>query len=164
MSNLDTKKKMIQTKKGQRSSPKTEFKRGNIPWWIKRGLPHPSRDPAVIDKIKSYRLKQKFPKKDTVIETKLREALRREGFIFETYYPIIGQPDIAFPERKVAVFCDGCYWHGCPVCGYDTLRPNHDERVTSQLEGKGWTVLRFWEHEINEDEKECVRRIGQVLG
>lgn len=67
--------------------------------------------------------------------------------------------DIVFPGAKVAVFIDGCYWHGCPK-HYRPARTNveywkpkieenkaRDTRIDLRLKAAGWTVLRFWEHE-----------------
>lgn len=71
------------------------------------------------------------------------------------------RPDIVFTRRRVAVFCDGCFWHGCPEHGRrPTVHNAHywspkiagnrerDARHTAALEHAGWTVLRFWEHEL----------------
>jgi DNA mismatch endonuclease (patch repair protein) len=75
-----------------------------------------------------------------------------------------GKPDIAFDRQKVAVFVDGCFWHGCPIC----LRPlpvsNHEywetkiaanmaraERAQIALASDGWRFVRIWEHEIGRD-------------
>lgn len=69
------------------------------------------------------------------------------------------RPDVVFPKRRVAVFVDGCFWHGCPVHGTQPatnrdywakkLEANRhrDTSTTTALERDGWTVLRFWEHE-----------------
>lgn len=66
---------------------------------------------------------------------------------------------MAFPRARVAVFVDGCYWHGCPDHGHTPkanvdywqpkLRRNRerDAEVTAALESEGWTVIRAWEHE-----------------
>jgi len=89
-----------------------------------------------------------------------------------------GRPDITFTRKKVAVFVDGCFWHGCPHCsdgrapksntGYWTekrrLNRERDLRRTAELESAGWTVLRFWEHEVNRDPIACVLRTAQALG
>jgi DNA mismatch endonuclease (patch repair protein) len=68
-----------------------------------------------------------------------------------------GRPDLVFPGAKLAIFTDGCFWHGCPRCYrapqtrrvfwrnklIDNLR--RDRRVTRQLQKMGWRVLRVWE-------------------
>lgn len=70
--------------------------------------------------------------------------------------------DVAFPKEKVAVFVDGCFWHGCPVHGKRQFSgPNaqnwtakihrnqeRDRRATRHAEKDGWQVLRFWECEV----------------
>lgn len=72
----------------------------------------------------------------------------------------LGKPDFWFPNEKVAVFVDGCFWHGCPVhyvapatrsdfwqSKLEANR-NRDALVTASLAREGWEVLRFWEHEV----------------
>jgi len=113
--------------------------------------------------MKEVRLHQVFPKKDTDIEIKLQKALENKNIDFITHYPVTGQPDITFINQKVAVFCDGCYWHGCPTCGFDAPNPHRDAEVNSTLKNKGWKVLRFWGHEIKGDVEECVKRIEMVM-
>lgn len=87
-----------------------------------------------------------------------------------------GRPDFVFREAKVAVFVDGCFWHGCPSCGRlpktrqafwrtkiaaNVLRDKRDNRKLRQL---GWTVVRIWEHELkSRDTKRCISRIRRLL-
>lgn len=80
-------------------------------------------------------------------------------------YPVSGHPDFVFLDRRVAVFVDGCFWHGhdCrntrPVDNadyWDAKRERnriHDEQVTMSFMNRGWTVLRIWECEL----KKCNR-------
>lgn len=75
-------------------------------------------------------------------------------------WPLLGKPDFAFPRQRVAVFVDGCFWHGCSDCYrlprtrtsyWDAKRKRNklrDKAVTRQLNAKGWTVVRIWEHEL----------------
>jgi len=84
---------------------------------------------------------------------------------------VFGNPDFLFPEAKLAIFVDGCFWHGCPACGHvpRTRRPywgakiarnrQRDRKVTRRLRALGFRVLRFWEHDLNRLDH-C---IGQVL-
>ncbi len=92
----------------------------------------------------------------------LRKTLWAKGIRYRINYRVPGcRPDIVFPGNKIAVFVDGCFWHGCPdhyvrprsrTDFWDKkLRSNveRDRRQTIHLEDKGWKVLRFWEHEVH---------------
>ena len=71
-----------------------------------------------------------------------------------------GTPDFVFKEERLAVFLDGCFWHGCPKCYRrpkssqkywdEKLQSNikRDKRVRSKLRSMGWHVYRFWEHSL----------------
>ena len=111
-------------------------------------------------------------------ELQLRLGLVRSGISGWKLHPrgLVGNPDFFFPERKVAVFVDGCFWHGCPNCGHIPKKNNtfwatkirrnreRDAIKTSQLVDSGIKVLRFWEHELKEDAIKCVRLIKEALG
>ncbi|MBI4360536.1 DUF559 domain-containing protein [Candidatus Micrarchaeota archaeon] len=64
---------------------------------------------------------------------------------------------MAFPDVKLAIFCDGDYWHRRPDVH------EKDQRVNRILKENGWTVLRFWETEIRRDSKRIVNEIEHVL-
>ncbi|HEY5287193.1 MAG TPA: very short patch repair endonuclease [Solirubrobacteraceae bacterium] len=86
------------------------------------------------------------------------------------------RPDFAFPRQKVAVFVDGCFWHGCPECGrrpssntsYWTAKLDRnierDDEQTKRLRSAGWTVLRFWGHEIERDSEGIAFRLKPLVG
>jgi len=74
-----------------------------------------------------------------------------------------GNPDIILKEKKVAIFLDGCFWHGCPQC-YQKPETNKEFwqkkisknienaiKFTKNLEDDGWKVIRIWEHEIRKE-------------
>ncbi len=74
--------------------------------------------------------------------------------------PLFGKPDLVFRKHKVAVFVDGCFWHGCPTHGTrpksnaafwtDKIQRNisRDRLVNATLRSAGWRVLRIWQHEL----------------
>ncbi|NTI50967.1 very short patch repair endonuclease [Agrobacterium rhizogenes] len=114
---------------------------------------------------------------DTQLELKTRRSLFATGLRYRKHYPVPGFPrrsiDIAFPRHHLAVFLDGCFWHGCTT--HKTL-PNVNDRwwankidsnrrrdceTTAELENRGWLVLRFWEHEPTEA---VVATIIEALG
>jgi DNA mismatch endonuclease, patch repair protein len=119
---------------------------------------------------------------DSQPELRLRSALHRLGLRFRRNYAIEVdglrvRPDVVFPRRRVAVFLDGCYWHGCPQHG-EQPRANadywkakidrnrrRDRRVDAVLRGAGWTVFRVWEHEdplgVAPQIRELVRARGE---
>ena len=98
---------------------------------------------------------------DTKPEVELRKFLWSKGLRYRKYY---GEEkiDIAFPKAKVALFVDGCFWHGCPLHshipnsnkGYwqPKLERNkqRDTEKDSRLQNKGWLVIRIWEHELSD--------------
>lgn len=109
-------------------------------------------------------------------ETRLRFALVRAGTRDWRMNPIgiPGKPDFFFPLSKVAVFVDGCFWHGCQLCGHypkknaafwrakiDRNR-ERDQQVSDRLASDGYTVLRFWEHELRDNLAQCVSRIQRA--
>lgn len=75
-------------------------------------------------------------------------------------HPVIGKPDFAFPKNKIAIFIDGCFWHGCPyhyrmpknnkAYWKRKIRANkiRDKLVIKTLSRNGWRAIRFWEHEL----------------
>lgn len=91
------------------------------------------------------------------------------------HFPLLGKPDFAFPKQKVAVFVDGCFWHGCPKCYtrpktnrafWDRKRETNmarDRRVTRQLRRQGWKVIRIWQHSLKKSPNACLTRIHRGL-
>ena len=89
-----------------------------------------------------------------------------------------GKPDFAFPSKKVLVFVDGCFWHGCPKCyrlpednrDYWTEKLNRnrrrDRKVSQQLIANGWKVLRIWEHTLETDvgKRRVLQKLNNALG
>ncbi|MGV8084147.1 MAG: very short patch repair endonuclease [Coriobacteriia bacterium] len=101
-------------------------------------------------------------KRDTTPERRLRSALYARGHRYRVAYRVPGLPrrtvDIAFAGRRVAVFVDGCFWHGCPSHSAHvrtnagwwerkiTRNRERDEETNAALHALGWTVIRIWEH------------------
>lgn len=100
---------------------------------------------------------------DTKPERDVRAALHALGLRFRKntrpVSDIACRADVVFGPARVAVFIDGCFWHGCPVHGRTPKDPggywaaklarnrDRDLRNTAALEAAGWEVLRYWEHE-----------------
>ena len=113
--------------------------------------------------------------KDTVPELLLRKALWSIGLRYRVHYKLPGRPDIVFVKHKIAIFVDGCFWHGCPEHG---VRPKtnssfwdkkiqgnieRDKKNQQKLEEMGWTVLRFWEHEIEKNVLWISKKLEEAL-
>jgi DNA mismatch endonuclease, patch repair protein len=110
--------------------------------------------------------------KDTKPELTLRRALWRRGLRYRIQF---GQEkiDIAFKKEKLAIFIDGCFWHSCPkhshipkthqVYWIPKLSNNkrRDLEKTSRLVKSGWIVMRFWEHELK-DENNARMIVNQI--
>jgi DNA mismatch endonuclease (patch repair protein) len=101
--------------------------------------------------------------RDTAPEKALRSALHRKGLRFRVDVKPVKElnrrADIVFRSAKVAIFVDGCFWHGCPIHGTQAkanavfwrnkIRQNQkrDVNTTKRLREAGWKVIRVWEHE-----------------
>jgi DNA mismatch endonuclease (patch repair protein) len=89
---------------------------------------------------------------------------------------LVGKPDFLFRSERIAVFVDGCFWHGCPTC-YRRPEANRlywdakvgrnrtrDQHVSRTLRKEGWCVVRVWEHELENDIAAlCINRIRRLL-
>jgi DNA mismatch endonuclease (patch repair protein) len=109
-------------------------------------------------------------------EWRLRAILVRTGIRGWKLNPadVPGRPDFVFREERVALFVDGCYWHGCPTC-YRRPSSNtaywdskiqrnrvRDAKISTQLRRDGWRVLRVWEHQLS-DMEFVLRRVRSTL-
>ena len=130
----------------------------------------------MVDKItreKRSKIMAAIHSKDTKPELSLRKALWTRGLRYRIQY---GKEkiDIAFPAQKIAVFVDGCFWHGCPLHSHlpksneeywvPKLKKNieRDHAKNERLEAESWKVLRFWTHELGNNE-DVVRKIESEL-
>jgi DNA mismatch endonuclease (patch repair protein) len=117
-------------------------------------------------------------KSNKTTERALRMALVRCGLRGWVLHPpaIEGKPDFYFPKAALAVFVDGCFWHGCPKCGHtpNTNRlfwatkiernKERDRTNSRKLKNQGVSVIRLWEHELKEALPKCVLSIERVAG
>lgn len=110
---------------------------------------------------------------NTTPELRLRKALWNKGIRYRLHVRVEGtRPDLVFASRRLVVFVDGCFWHGCPQhyvrprsrsdFWADKLAVNtsRDRSQTTRLMEKGWSVLRFWEHEIDSDLERVVAEVA----
>lgn len=109
-------------------------------------------------------------------ELELRRAVWSCGLRYRLRERVFGtQPDLLFSASKVAVFVDGCFWHGCPI-HYSRPRSRtefwavklssnieRDSRHTLQLEREGWRVVRLWEHDVWSDLEQAVERVRSAV-
>jgi len=118
--------------------------------------------------------------RDTKPELAVRRLLHAHGYRYRVNYrpsrEIRRTADIVFTRRRVAVFIDGCFWHGCPLHGTSPkanadywgpkLAKNveRDADTTLRLSEDDWTVLRFWEHEAPADVAAAIEAAVQQFG
>jgi len=130
-----------------------------------------------MNTIKNYNM-TRVGHKNTDIELTLRRALWVRGHRYrKNYIKLIGKPDIVFVKKKIAVFCDGEFWHG-----FDWENAKHkfknnkeywiakiernmerDKMVNAKLKAAGWRVLRFWGNNIKKDTDGCIETIESIL-
>lgn len=110
-------------------------------------------------------------------EKVFRSALVRAGICGWILHPkeVFGTPDFYFSRAMLAVFVDGCFWHGCKKCGHipktrssfwrAKFERNKARRtlVRARLNDAGIKVIRFWEHQLDAEPKKAVRKIEEFL-
>ncbi|MCB1236857.1 MAG: DNA mismatch endonuclease Vsr [Verrucomicrobiae bacterium] len=103
-------------------------------------------------------------------EVAMARLLRQFGLAgWRRHLDLPGRPDFAYRREKIAIFVDGCFWHGCPKC-YRRPKSNQkfwdrkvlqnqarDRRVNRLLRAKGWKVVRVWEHQLEARERVAKR-------
>jgi len=135
------------------------------------------RPPTTDDKTRSYTM-SRIKSKDTSIEVSLRKALWASGIRYRKNYKALpGAPDIAITKDRIAVFCDGEFWHGKGwETNKDKLKNNReywiekiernikrDQDVDKALSNLGWSVIRFWGFEICKDVNGCIDDIKEAI-
>lgn len=108
------------------------------------------------------KIMSKVQSKGTKLEKLLRDVFVEHGWTFfeEQAQDIVGHPDFVYRERKVAIFVDSCFWHGCPrhlrmpASNVDywskkiERNKKRDTAVRRQIRQEGWYVVAIWEHEL----------------
>lgn len=100
-------------------------------------------------------------KQNKSTEMKLIKIFKENGIVgWRRNYKVKGHPDFVFPDKKIAIFVDGCFWHGhdCrntrPADNAEYWQKKrernmrHDKEITALFENRGWTVIRIWECEL----------------
>ena len=123
-------------------------------------MTEPHKEPPTAERAAVLR---RVRKQHTAPELLLRSALHRRGVRYRLHVPVPGRPrrsiDIALTRARIAVFVDGCFWHGC---AFHFHLPQHnrawwtwklasihhrDAETVELLDAAGWVALRVWEHE-----------------
>ena len=117
---------------------------------------------------------------NTKIEIILRKALWHRGYRYRiNYKKLPGKPDIVLTKYKIAIFCDGEFFHGKD---WEVLKPRlekgdngsfwiskisrnreRDDEINKKLLFMGWTVIRFWGNDIKKNTDECIRVIEETI-
>ena len=128
----------------------------------------------IFDKEKrSAIMRQVKSKKNKSTELRLIKIFKENGVTgWKRNYPVIGHPDFVFLKQRIAVFVDGCFWHGhdCrntrPSANEEFWRKKrernikHDKEITELFESRGWTVIRIWECELKQ--QNCERTLLKI--
>ena len=134
----------------------------------------------VLTKEQRRKNMQNIKCKDTRIEVLLRKALWNKGIKYrKNCRDLPGKPDIVITRYKIAIFCDGEFFHGKD---WEVLRPRlekgnnseywiskisrnreRDDEVNKQLLYQGWTVIRFWGSDIKKHTEDCVRVVEETI-
>lgn len=111
---------------------------------------------------------------NTKIDLEMKKILTKNKIKHLMYPKMFGNPDFIIERKRIAVFCDGDFWHGYkydekkkPSKEFwrDKIENNmkRDVRITRKLRKDGWSVLRFWEHDIEKRPEVCINRIKRKI-
>ena len=115
-------------------------------------------------------------KQNKSTEMKLIKIFKENGIVgWRRNYKVKGHPDFVFPDKKIAIFVDGCFWHGhdCrntrPADNAEYWQKKrernmrHDKEITTLFENRGWTVIRIWECELKKKNFENLKNKIEIL-
>ena len=134
----------------------------------------------VVTKEQRHKNMKNIKGKDTKIEVLLRKALWNKGYRYrKNYKKLEGKPDIVLTKYKIAIFCDGEFFHGKD---WEKLKERlksgnngefwikkiarnmeRDDNINKRLQFEGWTVLRFWGDDIKKNTEDCVKTIEETV-
>jgi DNA mismatch endonuclease, patch repair protein len=112
---------------------------------------------------------------NTTTELRLIHIMRKEGITgWRRGVRLTGKPDFVFERQKLAVFVDGCFWHGCRCKRLPTehrafwrakIEANRarDKQTNQRLRQAGWTTVRIWEHQLRRSPSRVVERLRRAL-
>lgn len=113
--------------------------------------------------------------KNTSLEVNFRKLLWEKGLRgYRIHYNLPGKPDIVYVSKKIVIFLDGDFWHGynwkklgkVPPKKYwqEKIQKNIDraKKYNKQLKKDGWTVLRFWEHDVKKKPDKCIKKVKEA--
>lgn len=123
---------------------------------------------------------KKLKSSDTSIEVTLRKALWKKGYRYrKNCAELPGKPDIVITKYKIAIFCDGEFFHGKD---WEIRKPKiaqgnngdywirkisrnreRDDEINKKLLAMGWTVIRFWGNDIKKNTDECIKVIEEII-
>ncbi len=108
--------------------------------------------------------------KNTKIDLKMKKILASLNYKYKMYPKIFESPDFLIERKKIAIFCDGDFWHGYKY--FEKKKPakkfwrekiesnmKRDKKVSRKLRRNGLSVLRFWEHDIEKRPEYCKKKI-----
>lgn len=108
-----------------------------------------------------------FSRPTSKVHLKFKQELLSRGYdSFKTEYPLgYYSLDEADPTLLIALEIDGCYWHGCPICGYDPPPKvaRRDKAKSTFLANHGWTLVRLRECELKHNLSECIARVDSAI-
>ena len=111
---------------------------------------------------------------NTKIDLKMKKTLGELKIKYEMYPKMSGSPDFIIKRHKIAIFCDGDFWHGYKY--HEKKKPSkkfwrekiennmkRDRRTSARLRRDGWSVLRFWEHDIEKRIDACINKLSRKI-
>lgn len=130
--------------------------------------------PDVFSPEKRSWVMSRIRSRNTSIDLAMKDLLSKTRIKFQMYPKMKGNPDFVLEKNRIAIFCDGDFWHGYNYHGKKRLRKKYwrdkieenmrrDRRTTRHLRAEGWTVLRFWEHDLKKRPELCMRRIDKSI-
>lgn len=134
----------------------------------------------ILTKKQRHKNMKSIKSRDTKIEVVLRKALWHKGYRYrKNMKSLPGTPDIVITKYKIAIFCDGEFFHGKD---WEVLKPRlekgsnsefwiskisrnreRDDEINKKLLFEGWTVIRFWGNDITKHTEECVKVIEETI-